>query len=706
MPPVFRLRWKILLLLLTISLGPLTIALWIGRAGALRAADDLAQDVRNNLLSNAEQFLLKTVRDHARLVQREGELLEQNLTFLAREAEHLLDEPPPNNIPLIKQGVILTTPTESQPNNPHPADHPHLAAAYEQQGFYHAPGTETAAVADDQARLTRILPIFQTIQESQPNYIFWQYLTLENGLHTFYPGQGTLPTNYDPRQRPWYQRAINTKGLVWNPLTIDVATRHTVLTLSIPVFRNDETLTGVAGIDTRLTDVIQTVQLPPEWSDVTDVMLVVAEPDPISDPPNILILARREYEAPTANTQPQLEHLNSPDREEFELVRSDLSANLADVRTLTYRGLKSLWAYAPLEDAGAALVAIIPYKTVLAPARAAEQRVHARIDAQARLVIFLILGVIVVVVLSSLSASRHVTKPIQELAAAARRIASGDFNTPSRVRTRDELGHLATAVNRMLPQLRERIRLKQSLTVAMEVQQHLLPQDPPRIPGLDVAGQSLYCDETGGDYFDFVELTELGPHRLGVAVGDVAGHGIAAALLMATARALLRSRAGDPADLGNILNHMNRHLTQDVPVGRFMTLGYFLIDVREHAVRWANAGHDPAIIYDPATDAFNELDGGGLPLGIDAHWKYEDLGPRVVAPGQILVIGTDGIWEARNPQGQMFGKGRLQDIIREHHTHSARDISTAITLAVSAFHGHRTQDDDITLVVIKFQTRP
>ena len=253
----------------------------------------------------------------------------------------------------------------------------------------------------------------------------------------------------------------------------------------------------------------------------------------------------------------------------------------------------------------------------------------------------------------------------------------------------------------MLPQLRDRIKLKQSLTLAMEVQQHLLPDEPPLNDLLDIAGKSIYCDETGGDYYDFVDLSRINPHTLGVAVGDVTGHGIAAALLMATARSLLRGRADQPGDLGAVLNHMNRHLVDDVPVGKFMTLAIMLFDTDQNHLRWSCAGHDPILIYDTVADTFSELRGGGIPLGIDPTWNFEEFGPQPLVSGQIFVIGTDGIWEARNEKRDMYGKQRLRDTIRATAARSAREISDSITAAVTNFQGTHLQDDDITLVVIK-----
>jgi sigma-B regulation protein RsbU (phosphoserine phosphatase) len=135
-----------------------------------------------------------------------------------------------------------------------------------------------------------------------------------------------------------------------------------------------------------------------------------------------------------------------------------------------------------------------------------------------------------------------------------------------------------------------------------------------------------------------------------------------------------------------------------------MTLAYLVLDVAQRTVRWASAGHDPAIVYSPQRDAFDELDGAGIPLGIEPSWTYEDYGPRELLPGDTLVVGTDGIWESRNTANEMFGKERLRATIRSAARAapaSAAAISEAITSAVAAFRGTNAQDDDLTLVVIR-----
>ncbi|MFW9847373.1 MAG: PP2C family protein-serine/threonine phosphatase, partial [Candidatus Thorarchaeota archaeon] len=247
-------------------------------------------------------------------------------------------------------------------------------------------------------------------------------------------------------------------------------------------------------------------------------------------------------------------------------------------------------------------------------------------------------------------------------------------------------------------------RVRQSLSLAMEVQQNLLPKTDLKIEGLDITGKSIYCDETGGDYYDFLDSGEHEQGKLRVVVGDVSDHGISSALLMATARATIRQRASLPGNISTIVSEVNRQLSYDVEdSGRFMALFFAQIDRQRKSIEWLNAGHTPAVVYDPGSDSFDELSGSrGMPLGIFEEVEYKES-QRVVAPGQIIIIATDGIWEAQNPEGERFGKEQIYNIIRQNASSSANNIQNSIFEALNRFQQDVEPEDDMTLVVIKIE---
>ena len=243
---------------------------------------------------------------------------------------------------------------------------------------------------------------------------------------------------------------------------------------------------------------------------------------------------------------------------------------------------------------------------------------------------------------------------------------------------------------------------KKALALAAEVQKSLLPQEKPMVKGLDIAGKNVSCDEIGGDYFDFIWRPDAKKGPFSVVVGDISGHGVDSALLMTTARAFLRMRASQPGTISEIVTAMNRHLTQDIlESGRFMTLFFMTIDPIKNHIDWVRAGHDPALMYDPARDEFEELKGNGIALGVNDTFDYEENFRHNLTNGQIIAIGTDGIWEAVNREGEMFGKPRFRDIIRKNANASAADILTSVYSELNQFTLGQRSEDDITLVVIK-----
>ena len=263
------------------------------------------------------------------------------------------------------------------------------------------------------------------------------------------------------------------------------------------------------------------------------------------------------------------------------------------------------------------------------------------------------------------------------------------------------LGKLRVAVRKKAKYSKHLEKIIAALNVAQEVQQSLLPRNPPRESRFDVAGSSQYCDETGGDYYDYIKLPHLGSDAFAIAVGDVSGHGISSALLMAGVRAYLRSRVTQAGSVADIITDVNRLVAADTfETDQFMTLFFLVIEARTRRLTWVRAGHDPVIVFSPHTGQFGELKGTGLPLGVDQNWHYKDYN-AIFEPQQILVLTTDGIMETYNENGDMFGRDRLKMVVRDNADLSAEGIRSAIIKAVTTFRDKASQQDDLTLVVLK-----
>lgn len=303
--------------------------------------------------------------------------------------------------------------------------------------------------------------------------------------------------------------------------------------------------------------------------------------------------------------------------------------------------------------------------------------------------------------------AKNFLRPVLEIIRVIRGVNQGDLNQRVRVRSNDEIGFAGEVLNEMTHGLRERERLQDSVNLAMEVQQHLLPQHTPSIPGLDVAGRIVYCDETGGDYYDYIQRSEDKGSRLTVVIGDVSDHGVPSALLMATTRALIRRSCADSVPVEAVLSDVNGHLVQAVEdTGQFITLFIMEIDPVLKTVSWSNAGHEPALVYHPPTRSYSELRGKTMPaLGVVDGYVYQES-RRDLSPGEIIVLSTDGIWEAAGPEGIMFSRQALKSVVRAHAWMSAQEIVSEVITELRQFVHPLPLKDDATLVVVKMLERP
>ncbi|HEB61278.1 MAG TPA: HAMP domain-containing protein, partial [Phycisphaeraceae bacterium] len=642
-----KIRWKILLLMLLSALVPLTVMTVVSHNRGMSFGRELAAEARKSLYTAARHSLQRIVNDHAALLKLRGEVILFALDYQAEAAERVLAEDPPDDaVPLWAADVdSLYKPT---PDMIRSVKHgvkdstgkikPALVT-YDRPSFILAPGVDPDAVRDDVARLTDMLETFRHIHDSLGEYLRWQYVATETGVHCSYPGHGGYPANYDPRQRGWYKSAVKNKEKLWSVPFVDASTKQILASAVAPIYRPDGTLAGVTGLDIPFADFVTPIDLPEEWADGAESMVCLMVPG--QEKSGLMILFKHEYENNNLawDADVEMQWLASDEEQQT----SELVASVRDkpngILRLVRGGRKQLFAYNEIqkENNGTviAFCILVDEDIIIKNAVEAENRFFGQIRKQLHLALAGFICAAVLITIIALVISRTVSVPIRTLAKTATRIAGGDLHARANLQRRDELGDLSRAFDAMIPKLEDRLKLRHSLTLAMEVQQHLLPEGSPDIPGLDIAGHSIYCDQTGGDYYDFIDLSRLGPGVIAAAVGDVTGHGIAAALLMTAARALLRSRTDLAEDLAMVMNDINYQLAADSPTGRFMTLFMLLLDRERGLVRWVSAGHDPAICYDPARDEFFDLAGRDIPLGIEPGWKYTQVEREMPPVGTV-----------------------------------------------------------------------
>ncbi len=236
------------------------------------------------------------------------------------------------------------------------------------------------------------------------------------------------------------------------------------------------------------------------------------------------------------------------------------------------------------------------------------------------------------------------------------------------------------------------------LLAAQRIQQYLLPRAPPALQGFDIAGAMHPAEFAAGDWFDYIPLPG---NAVGIVIGDVAGHGFGAALLMASTHAHLRSFAQACDEVGEALTRTNRALAREIEPDRFLTLLLARLDPARRSIEYVNAGHPPGYVLDPQGRIKATLDSTELPLGVDEEVKYRSSGSLVLEPGDVVLLLTDGVLEAESPDGRPFGVDRALDVVRCHCDQSAAEMIDALYEAVLAHSARESQADDITTVMVK-----
>jgi sigma-B regulation protein RsbU (phosphoserine phosphatase) len=320
-------------------------------------------------------------------------------------------------------------------------------------------------------------------------------------------------------------------------------------------------------------------------------------------------------------------------------------------------------------------------------------------------VVTIVGGVVGILVLVSfiIGSLGRITKDIEA-------IGNGDLEREIVIWRRDEIGRIANSVREMAIKLKiarkeviEKEKMKKEMQIARKIQQTLLPQSIPKIPGLQIESYYESAKDVGGDYFDFIEIDK---DRFGAVVADVSGKGVAGSLIMTMVRTILRREAlisPSPHSLISLTNYMLRN---DIPDGMFVTLFYVMVSHSKNQIVFSCAGHNPAFLYKSKSKEIVLLKPKGPALGIplfDERDFAERLGEEKLtfAKDDILALYTDGITEAQSKIGEQYGEERLKEIILKNGEKKVSDIKVLLLASLKEFTGGTSQSDDITFVLIK-----
>jgi sigma-B regulation protein RsbU (phosphoserine phosphatase) len=326
-------------------------------------------------------------------------------------------------------------------------------------------------------------------------------------------------------------------------------------------------------------------------------------------------------------------------------------------------------------------------------------------------VVFALLGLAAIA--SAIVLTRSITRAVHHLYAGTQRVEAGDLQQEIQVVGKDQLGELTNSFNRMIHSLRallrvsaEKERLDQEMKIAAEVQARLFPRELPPSVRLDLAPGVCWPARTvSGDYFDYLLVP---PGLLGLVVADVCGKGVSAALMMANLQANLRSQVQARHDLclegkhsvSGVVKQLNQMIAASSPEASYVTLFYAEFDERSALLHYTNAGHNPPLLLRNGGSEFERLECGGTVVGLFRDAGYDE-GVVQLRSGDLLLAYTDGLIEARDPQGEEFGEERVAAAVLQHTSEPAEAIKQHLLAAVSQWAQGVEREDDLTLLVCK-----
>ena len=301
--------------------------------------------------------------------------------------------------------------------------------------------------------------------------------------------------------------------------------------------------------------------------------------------------------------------------------------------------------------------------------------------------------------------SHRMTRHLTSLSDGVRQLSGGDFRARVPVRSKDEFGSLAAAFNQMAADLErhqtlvvEQERLRRELELSRLIQTEMLPRAGLRSGTAEIKGISIPAREVGGDFFNYFVLPD---GLLALLVGDVSGKGVSAALLMANVQATLRARLPLETDLATLASGLDREIDETTPRGVFLTLFMGILDSNGRTLRYVNAGHNPQFVV-RTTGEIVALSSTGLPIALFPGHGYREASVDL-DPGDLLFFYTDGLVEAENDEGEMFGAERLQSVLRTAGVQGVDAVLHDVEETVRAFRGRTEPLDDATLMALRLQ---
>jgi sigma-B regulation protein RsbU (phosphoserine phosphatase) len=669
----------------------------IARMGTYAEGSSLAlganavKDSSTALQMTAEQYLMRVASDQANITNVLFEDSNAEMNILAAHAKML-----PNNSPL--SSSIPALPSSFLPDNPFNATLVEFA-----------PGSTLTPSSEEVRTLSGMDDMLRAVYATDEDMTS-VYIASDSGVMHEYPWRAGHPAGYDPRNRDWFKQAVSSGGLTWSDAPyVDASGHGLVMTCSKAI--NSKYGHWVVGSDVTIETINEDFLR--QTLGGNGYAVLIDQYGNIISQPGISAGSTQWNEAfRTANAF-------SDDSPGLHAVVVNMTAGKSGIGRVWFNGTETYVAYAPVRAMNWSLAVSLPVAEVTEPMRKTEGKiVDATVvsreqisDETARLMTMfaaLFVVLLLVVVFISVSLARYITKPVEALKSGTEAIGRGDLDYRLTISSGDEFEDLAQSFNTMAADLKtnienlrittaEKERYTKELEIARSIQASFLPETMPQIPGFALAAVSVPALEVGGDFYDFIPMSQ---NRWALVIADVSGKGMSAALFMALSRTLLRACLEGKTDTTTAISEANRFICRDAQSGMFVTVYCAVLDPEQKALNCVNAGHNPPLIVPYGSVEPYFLRESGIAMGVvdEIDTREETI---TLKPGDLVVMYTDGVTEAFNEKLEAFGEERLIAVARTCRSLPAGEVIQRLLAAIHEFTGTTPQSDDITLVVLR-----
>lgn len=690
-----RIGWKLLILLLCLSVLPIVILTLGARLSIKDVGGRVAAEVRERLIEDTSMQLAESSRFLSEVVHDRYDRARLILEILRVGVVRSLNNKS-GDVSTLNDVVVYKASDPSSLNSDSDKNEDLSKGA-----IYIGKDFDSDLMQSQIQSLASLVHPLQELTSRVGNFVYTFNVGLSDGVMFYYPDRGGVPANFDFFTRPWYIEGRSANRVVEVGTYVDANSSEVVASFSQKIPSTNVTSTGVVGIELGLTELLGEVRLPRHLEEDATIALVRHHIDADGLQKLKMLAQQKKGTASWATPSNEIIEETNETGPWAGVFKHLAESSTSGVATVPVAGVLSFWSYASLDSFGTYLFIVVPESTVLKEGQEVAAMIESEMGEQLLIGGIVVVILLIALVIAAIVGSRTISRPILVLSRTVDEVAGGNFDARADVRCSGELGSLAAAFNEMVPRLRDQLRMKQSLELAHEVQARLLPEKAPSVPGLDLAGTSAYCDETGGDYYDFLTGKNIFGGGCVIIIGDVTGHGVSAALIVTSIRAALHLQFSLDRSMDRIFEDTNRYLAANETAGQFMTLYALNIDQAKNEIEWVSAGHDSPCVYDPVSDQMGALEGADIPIGIDESATFTTYKRALPGPGTVIVLATDGVWEAVASDGEVFGRERLEKYIKKNAHKTAEEIRVNIYEAVQEFIGEKSLKDDVTIVVVK-----